>query len=455
MRVFRTYYKDRDGIRKHAKKWYVDFADHLQIRHRIPAFEDKRQSEALGRNIEKLVNHLVSGEDLDRKLEIWLNCLPTRLLEQLAQWGLISGQRSERMKPLSGHINDYIEVLRSRKHSNDYVNRMEMRINKIADACNFNNFRDITKSSVELYLGKLEVQGLGATTRGHYLDAFKTFMNWAKEDCRIIRNPLKDLSKKERDSKQKGILRPEQFIKLIQTTVEKDIIIQNTAGPDRAVLYFLAGASGLRRRELLSLRWDSLHAKAKTPYILAKADTTKNSKEARQPIPQALADILSNIQLMRQARGNERMFEGFAMSINTAKLIREDLKTAGINLFDKDGNEIVFHSLRNSYISFLANEGVPAKVIQKLARHSDPRLTFNTYARVFEETEQEAVQVLPDIGQSVFATSLAKSCGKQWIPMDKHGQQMAKTSPKTPFLAQKYYPQGDSNPCYRDENPAS
>ena len=30
--------------------------------------------------------------------------------------------------------------------------------------------------------------------------------------------------------------------------------------------------------------------------------------------------------------------------------------------------------LRNSYISFLANSSTSAKVIQKLARHSDPRL---------------------------------------------------------------------------------
>ena len=68
----------------------------------------------------------------------------------------------------------------------------------------------------------------------------------------------------------------------------------------------------------------------------------------------------------------------------TAERIREGLRVAGFELTDRDGNEIFSHSLRNNYISFLANSQIPAKVVRKLARHSDPGLTFNTYARTFE-----------------------------------------------------------------------
>jgi hypothetical protein len=72
-------------------------------------------------------------------------------------------------------------------------------------------------------------------------------------------------------------------------------------------------------------------------------------------------------------------------------------------------NEIVFHSLRNSYFSFFANSQKPATVIQKLARHSDPNLTFNVYARVLPEAEQKAVTFLPDFGHFYFGNHLAKS----------------------------------------------
>ncbi len=106
-------------------------------------------------------------------------------------------------------------------------------------------------------------------------------------------------------------------------------------------------------------------------------------------------------------------------------------------------NEIVFHSLQNSYISFPANGGASAKIVQKLAMHSDPRLTFNTYARVFEDKEQEAVDLLPVVGNSYFAISLAKSCTKQRASVNMHGHKKSQNTLKNAILAHnKIAPRG-------------
>jgi hypothetical protein len=48
MRTFKAQYKDKAGVTRKSKKWYVDIKDHQEIRHRIPGFENKRQTEALG-----------------------------------------------------------------------------------------------------------------------------------------------------------------------------------------------------------------------------------------------------------------------------------------------------------------------------------------------------------------------------------------------------------------------
>ena len=95
-------------------------------------------------------------------------------------------------------------------------------------------------------------------------------------------------------------------------------------------------------------------------------------------------------------------------------MLRRDLQAADLPMTDRDGNKICFHSLRNSYISFLANSQTPPKVVQKLARHSDPRLTFNTYARTFEDAEQKAVTSLPEC-DFVFAHSFASNGRKQGV----------------------------------------
>ena len=107
---------------------------------------------------------------------------------------------------------------------------------------------------------------------------------------------------------------------------------------------------------------------------------------------------------------------------------------------DREGNEICFHSLRNSYISFLCNSQTPPKTIQKLARHSDPRLTFNTYARSFEKAEKKALSALPDFGSFVLSTCLDKVCTKQEISIDNQRHKNSQDTFKTAFLADQETP---------------
>ena len=77
----------------------------------------------------------------------------------------------------------------------------------------------------------------------------------------------------------------------------------------------------------------------------------------------------------------------------------------------------------------------PAKLVQKLARHSDPRLTFNTYARSFEKAEQKALSALPDFGSFVLSTCLDKVCTKQEISIDNQRHENSQDTFKTAFLA--------------------
>ena len=64
-----------------------------------------------------------------------------------------------------------------------------------------------------------------------------------------------------------------------------------------------------------------------------------------------------------------------------APMLRADLADAGIPYRDDAGCVVDFHALRGTCLSWLANEGMPLKVLQDYARHSDPKLTINVYAR--------------------------------------------------------------------------
>ncbi len=62
MRVFRTTYRDASGNKRKAAKWYVEFRDHAETIHRLPAFASKPASEELGRNLEAKGNSAIHVE---------------------------------------------------------------------------------------------------------------------------------------------------------------------------------------------------------------------------------------------------------------------------------------------------------------------------------------------------------------------------------------------------------
>jgi len=105
-----------------------------------------------------------------------------------------------------------------------------------------------------------------------------------------------------------------------------------------------------------------------------------------------------------------------------AKLIRPDLKAAGIPYEDRWGVVADFHALRHSFITALARGGVHPKTAQDSARHSDINLTMGRYTHTLMEGRATALETLPDLskpskgaqaratgtdGKSVFATCFA------------------------------------------------
>ena len=78
-------------------------------------------------------------------------------------------------------------------------------------------------------------------------------------------------------------------------------------------------------------------------------------------------------------------------------MLRADLKAAGIEPM-VDGRVIDLHALRVTFITHLSLAGVPLTVAQKLARHSDPKLTSNVYTSLTLADLQKAVQSLPPTG---------------------------------------------------------
>lgn len=55
----------------------------------------------------------------------------------------------------------------------------------------------------------------------------------------------------------------------------------------------------------------------------------------------------------------------------------------------------MFHSLRNTFATRLARQGVSQRLAQELMRHSDPRLTANIYTDAAHLPTFDAVEKMP------------------------------------------------------------
>lgn len=78
-------------------------------------------------------------------------------------------------------------------------------------------------------------------------------------------------------------------------------------------------------------------------------------------------------------------------------MLRRDLESAEISYKDETGKVADFHSLRHTYITNIVKTGASAKVAQNLARHSDIKLTMDTYTHLTLHDGKAALSGLPKL----------------------------------------------------------
>ena len=161
-------------------------------------------------------------------------------------------------------------------------------------------------------------------------------------------------------------------------------------GPARSLCYRLAVATGLRYSEIASIWPESFDWKA--PGVTVAAAYTKNGEPATLPLPNDMADDLAAFVATLPSATPV-----FPLPIEKgAKMLRVDLKTAGIEYRDAAGLVFDFHSLRCEMATLADAAGVSPRVVQRLMRHSSLELT-GRYTRPRAVDIEAAAGLLPSL----------------------------------------------------------
>lgn len=179
---------------------------------------------------------------------------------------------------------------------------------------------------------------------------------------------------------------PAENVKYLKDWATAQKIIDRAADHLKPIIY-TALYTGLRRGNILTLKWSQIDFANNTINIKVKDKNTAGGKNHTVPMISKLRDILQT-----QPRINEFVFnyKGKPMS---------DIKHAWHSIFfDTNGNlkdtELPytnFHTLRHTAMTWIVKSTGDIRVAQKIAGHADIKTTVK-YAHVLDEQKRSALE---------------------------------------------------------------
>ncbi|MBP7051608.1 MAG: tyrosine-type recombinase/integrase [Phycisphaerae bacterium] len=250
---------------------------------------------------------------------------------------------------------------------------------------------------VESSLRAMSEEGLSGNTLRARARALVSLCRWARKRGYMENNPLENLAPIDGTPQvERRALSPAEVAKIFRV-----------CPPWRRLLYAVAACSGLRLRELRALSIQDLDVQGAQLHLRAKS--TKNRRASSQPLPVrlvaqliAFVDSAAAPKLYLRAGTRALLPENPLLFVPThsLRLFTKDLARAGIPKVNAAGR-LDFHCWRVSFVTASLEAGASAKEAMRLARHTTPQLTLNTYARARDERLAELVEsvggrLLPD-----------------------------------------------------------
>lgn len=196
----------------------------------------------------------------------------------------------------------------------------------------------------------------------------------------------------------------------ILSAAQADALLAAIRGDRLETIYRVALTLGLRQGEVLGLRWEHVDLETGTLAVREAMQRVKGEglvvvepksdagiREIR--LPQFLVDLLRvHRQQQDVARGEATRWADRDLVFctrygtpfdgpNVTKYFQRHLDRVGLP-------HLRFHDLRHSAISFLAAAAVPIEVAQRIAGHSDARLTANVYRHILPEEHDRAAEAM-------------------------------------------------------------
>jgi integrase len=215
-----------------------------------------------------------------------------------------------------------------------------------------------------LTIGSTGKSGIAPQTTKRFKANLSTVFEYGRNKYHLKNNPCRHIRGKPESKGRKRYL----------TTEEQQCFIdisKQSKWPKFYLLVLMAITSGARRSELIKLRWNDIDWGRSKAFC----GDTKNGADKILPLTQP---VVAELKRFREV-GNNLIFS-HPKNPNRPYDFRnewhETLLKAEIPITDEKGERLVFHSLRHTFCSTLANDGAQLQEIAALAGHKSIQTTM-------------------------------------------------------------------------------
>ena len=244
---------------------------------------------------------------------------------------------------------------------------------------------------VERIEAKNQPKGLSAKTVRNINQVISSAMDFAIDQKLIAANPTDGCALPKLEHREMKTLPAEQLASFLRETKESGVF----------ELYYIELATGLRRGELLGLKWEDIDLEQGIIHVrrqIARIDgkiveaplKTKNSYRSVS-IGQDAVEILKE---QRRKTDSEYVFPsptgGPISPDSVLKMLHRVLKRAGLP-------EIRFHDMRHTFATVALQNGVDIKTVSGMLGHYSAGFTLDTYAHVTTAAQCQAANTMSSI----------------------------------------------------------